>query len=185
MFDTGVSAVLPDHISINDTYFQGIYRNVKTCTHCNNISFTFEPFFHIRILPVSNIDAAIGNVFKEYYFEGYCEKCNSVNKHIFSSTVYDHPRVLFILVDRYTLSSSYSRSRRDCRKIGLENTLDLHGQRYRLSGIINHLGTCVDSGHYIACVERSGTLYTCNDSLVHKINSFPKQSSDVYLLFFY
>ena len=184
IFDIGISAVLPGHNSITDTYFQGIYRNVKTCTICNKNSFSFEHFFHIRILPLINVKTALGNTFRETSFERYCEHCNSVNKHILSCTVYDHPRVLLVLVDRYTQSSSYSRSRRDCREIKMENILDLHGQRYKLSGIVKHLGTSVDSGHYIACGERNGSLYTCNDSVVHRIKNFPEQSCDVYLLFF-
>ena len=89
-----------------------------------------------------------------------------------------------VLVDRYTQSSSYSRSRRGCRAIEMDDILELHGQRYKLSGIVKHLGTSVDSGHYIACVERKGSLYICNDSVVHKIKNFPKQSFDVFLLFF-
>ena len=71
---------------------------------------------------------------------------------------YDHPRVLMVLVDRYTQSSSYSRSRRDCRVIEMDNILDLHGQRYKLSGIVKHLGTSVDSGHYIGCKRISFRL---------------------------
>ena len=104
--------------------------------------------------------------------------------NIFSCTVYDHPRVLLVLVDRYTQSSSYARSRRDCRKIVVENVLELHGQRYILGGMIMHLGTSVNSGHYIACVERGGILYSCNDLVVRRMDSFPLQSCDAYLLFF-
>ena len=68
--------------------------------------------------------------------------------------------------------------------MNLDSILDLHEQRYKLSGIVKHLGTSVDSGHYIACVERNGSLYTCNNSVVHRIKNFPEQSCDVYLLFF-
>ena len=66
----------------------------------------------------------------------------------------------------------------------MDNILDLHGQRYKLRSIVKHLGTSVDSGHYIACVERNGSLYTCNDSVVLRIKNFTEQSCDVYLLFF-
>ena len=166
------------------TYFQGIYRNVETCTICSKDFFWFDYFSHISIQPLRNIKTAISNSFRDTSFERYCKNCDSVQKHVSSCIVYDHPRVLMVMVDRYTESSSYSRSRRDCREIKIENILDLHGQRYKLSGIVKHLGTSVDSGHYIACVERNGSLYTCNDSVVHRIKNFPEQSSEVYLLFF-
>ena len=110
--------------------------------------------------------------------------CGLVSKHIFSCTIYDHPRVLFVSVNRYTLSSSYARARKDCRKIRMDEVMELYGQRYRLGGIITHLGASVDSGHYTACVERNGALYTCSDSVVQKTKSFPSQSFDVYLLFY-
>ena len=50
--------------------------------------------------------------------------------------------------------------------------------------MVRHLGTSVVSGNYIACVERSGSIYICNDSVVYRNESFPEQSCDVYLLFF-
>ena len=184
IFDTGISVFLPNHVSINDTYFQGIQRNVKTCTNCNNTSLSFDHFFNIKILPMNDLNLALANAFKDNSFESHCLNCNSLCKHIISCTVYDHPRVLLVLVDRYTMSASYARSRRDCRKIKVASTLDLHGQKYKLGGIIMHLGTSVDSGHYIACVQRQGDLYICNDSVVHKVKSIPQQSGDAYLLFF-
>ena len=66
----------------------------------------------------------------------------------------------------------------------MDDELDVHGQRYKISGSVKHLGTSVDSGHYIACVERNGSWYTCNDLVVHRIKTFPEQSCDVYLLFY-
>ena len=89
-----------------------------------------------------------------------------------------------VVVERYAESFSYSRIRKDCRVIGMPDELDLHGQRYRLGGIMEREGESTDSGHYFACVHRKSNLYKCCDSVVHRIKSFPEQSCEVYLLFF-
>ena len=68
--------------------------------------------------------------------------------------------------------------------IGVVENLDLHGQNYKLGGIIMHLGASVFSGHYTVYVKRKGVLYTCNDSVVQKVQRLPEQSKDAYLLFF-
>ena len=184
IFDTGISAVLPNHASINDTFMQGLYKKTKTCTKCKNTTLIFDPFAEIRIFPGSNVDKAITEAVKDDILECFCLHCNSENRHLISRTVYDHPRVLLVLVDRYTQSSSYARHRRNCSKLGLKYTLDLHGERYKLAGTIKHLGTSVSSGHYIACVWRHNTWYICNDSVVQKMESLPEQCGDTYLLFF-
>ena len=184
IFDTGTSAVLPNHFSISDTYLQGIYKKIKTCTKCNNTTLSFETFAEIRIFPVGNIDKAIAGTVKDEPVECFCLYCKSNNRHLISRTVHDHPRVLLVLVDRYTQSSSYARHRRNCSILGLKYSLNLHGQNYRLGGIIKHLGASVSSGHYIAYVLKDDNWYSCNDSRVQKIESLPEQCVDSYLLFF-
>ena len=74
--------------------------------------------------------------------------------------------------------------RRNCSILGLKYSLNLHGQNYRLGGIIKHLGASVSSGHYIACVLKDDNWYSCNDSRVQKIESLPEQCVDSYLLLF-
>ena len=184
IFDSGISAVLPNHLSINDTYFQGIHKNMKTCSNCKTTKLSCEPFFHVKIFPGSNINTALNNTFKDDILECLCVHCNSVTKHINSTTIYDHPRVLIVLVDRYAVSSLYARPIRDSRKVVVDNILDMHGQRYELGGIIIHLGTSVNSGHYISCVVIHGEWYICNDSMIQKVKSLPEKSGDAYLLFF-
>ena len=185
IFDEAICIFLPNLTGLKDTYFQGFYKTVKVCTNCNNTSVNFDPFCQIRITPTENVKKAIEDTFINQNFKCHCVDCGSVNKQIFSCTIYDHPRVLLIFIDRYTQFSPYMESRRDCGNMLIENVLELNGQIYRLGGIIMHLGTAVNSGHYIACVERGGILYICNDSVVHPIESFPLQSCEAYMLFFF
>ena len=98
--------------------------------------------------------------------------------------VYDHPRVLFILIDRYTQSSVHATPRRDCRTVSLKNTLNFQGRIYKLSCIIQHMGITLDSGHYIAWVKRNESWYVRNDRLVQMIRSLPDHSGNAYMLFY-
>ena len=143
-----------------------------------------EKFFHVEILPGSDINTALNNSYKEDSSECLCTVCNSVNKHIISRTIFDHPRVLLVLVKRYANSSSYARSTRDCRKVLVGNTLDILGQKYTLGGCVVHRGASVNKGHYISCVMIQGQWYVCNDSSIQKVRSLPDESRDAYLLFF-
>ena len=115
-----------------------------------------------------------------------CTNCKnkSINKHINSRTIFDHPRVLLVLKKRYTNSSSYARSTRDCRKLVVGNTLDIHGQKYTLGGFVVHRGATANKGHYISCVMIQGQWYICNDSSIQEVRSLPDESGDAYLLFF-
>ena len=101
-----------------------------------------------------------------------------------STAIFDHPRVLLVLVKRYANSSSYARSTRDRRKIVVGNTLDIHGQKYALGGFVVHRGASLSKGHYISCVMIQGQWYICNDSSIQKVRSLPDESGDAYLLFF-
>ena len=179
-----MSAVIPNCNGVTETYFQGIYKTVKTCSSCNNSCLTFNHFFHIKIVPKDNTTLAIAEALKDYCFDSQCSHCNSVCKHFISCTIYDHPRVLFLLIDRYTQSSSYARARRDLGRIFVEHDINLFGNKYELSGIVLHLGTTVNSGHYIAYIKRDGYWFICNDTNVQSVKSLPDPSGEAYLLFY-
>ena len=77
IFDTGISAFLPNQAGINDTFFQGIYKIVKYCTNCKNTALNFEHFFHIRVFPTNiGINTAIANAFRDETFDFHCANCN-------------------------------------------------------------------------------------------------------------
>ena len=160
IFDAGRSVFLPDHRSIKNTYFQGWYKVVQTCTNCNHTFSYLDDFVEIRVLPSKSAKTAIINELKDDRRDCHCVNCGSITKQIFSFTIFDHPRLLFVLISRYKFSDSYARPRKDCSRMVINDFIELHGQRYTLGGIITHEGASVNSGHYTACVEREGVLYT-------------------------
>jgi ubiquitin carboxyl-terminal hydrolase 22/27/51 len=61
-----------------------------------------------------------------------------------------------------------------------QNELD----RYRLVGIINHMGTHVSSGHYTAHVFLNGEWWNANDSEIFKLKSLSHESRKATMLFY-
>ena len=103
---------MPDSDSIFNTYFQGILRTSRTCLNCKSDTLNYETFDHLKVLLQSCIIKAIYNSLKNTR-DCFCNNCSSLRKHLSSSVIYDHPGVLLVLIKRYSVSSSYSRSRRN------------------------------------------------------------------------
>ena len=108
----------------------------------------------------------------------------------YSSFLETTPKVLIILLNRGTGIQF---------KIKLEFTTELDisqyvnqnngGIKYKLIGVITHLGESGASGHFIAhCLSPiDNQWYTYNDAIVSKIDDFQKQIIDLgmpYLLFY-
>ena len=187
MFDTGINAILPNS-RFYDSYYQGLYKVVKTCINCNNRDICFEPFHDIKVQPCNDTKSAlkkalvtIQNEMPSSYF---CIYCDSISNHNTSCTVFDHPRILLVFLDRHTFSSSHRRARRNNGKITVDTRIDFSGTTYELRGIINHLGASVTSGHYTAFVYRNNAWYECDDARIQKLETLPNPSSNAYLLFY-
>ena len=106
-FDSGISAITPQCSSMYNTYFQGFLKTYRTCTLCKKENLIFEPFYDIEVIPGCVLTKAIENSFKGIV-QVYCTNCDYTCDHLSSSIIYDHPRVLLVLVKRYSLSSSHS-----------------------------------------------------------------------------
>lgn len=53
---------------------------------------------------------------------------------------------------------------------------------YRPTAIISHIGSSINTGHYVCHVNRNGHWYTFNDSKVLRNNSIPTGNGYIYLL---
>ena len=120
----------------------------------------------------------------------YCNKCNGMSNAHYTSFLETAPKVLILLLNR-GVGIQF--------KIKLEFTTELditkyinqkNGNiKYKLVGVITHLGESGSGGHFIAhCLSPiDGKWYTYNDAMVNKIDDFQKQIIDLgmpYLLFY-
>ena len=120
----------------------------------------------------------------------YCNKCNQMSNANYNTILTTAPKVLILLLNR-GVGIQF--------KIKLEFTTELditkyinqkNGNiKYKLLGVITHLGESGAGGHFIAhCLSPiDNEWYTYNDAMVNKIDDFQKQIIDLgmpYLLFY-
>ena len=121
----------------------------------------------------------------------YCNKCNQMADANYVSTLETAPKILILLLNRGTGLQF---------KVKLEFTeiLDIskyvsqqngNGVKYKLIGVITHLGLSGEDGHFIAhCLSPiDKKWYTYNDAIVHEIKDYQKEIIDLgmpYLLFY-
>ena len=108
------------------------------------------------------------------------------------------PQNLVFHLQRFAISSMGARSARyskDHTHIQIPLTLDLAhvalgsaggGQRYRLTGMVVHEGTSVDSGHYIAVVRYGGAgpWWCASDTAVRPVSATSLSAFNPYLVFY-
>ena len=120
----------------------------------------------------------------------YCNNCRQMSSAEYTSYLTTAPKVLILLLNRGTGIQF---------KIKLEFTTELDitnyvnekkgNIKYKLIGVITHLGESGESGHFIAhCLSPiDEKWYTYNDSIVKEIGDFQKEIIDLgmpYLLFY-
>ena len=142
---------------------------------------------------VSIEDCFIYNEKKEFFKDAnqiYCNHCHQMSNAEYFSTLTTNPKILILLLNR-GVGIQF--------KIKLEFTTELDisrfvnfndkSRKYKLIGVITHLGESGAGGHFIAhCLSPvDGEWYTYNDAIVNKCDNFQKKIIDLgmpYLLFY-
>ena len=142
---------------------------------------------------VSIEDCFIYNEKKEFFKDAnqiYCNHCHQMSNAEYFSTLTTNPKILILLLNR-GVGIQF--------KIKLEFTTELDisrfvnfndkSRKYKLIGVITHLGESGAGGHFIAhCLSPvDGEWYTYNDAIVSKCDNFKKNIIDLgmpYLLFY-
>ena len=178
MNNYGIINIFPNNV-MNNTVNQNMNNNPKLQKLNNNIVDIMDCFEYNQ---------------KQDLFQGndqiYCNKCNGMSNAYYTSYLETAPKVLILLLNR-GVGIQF--------KIKLEFTTELditkyvnqkNGNiKYKLVGVITHLGESGSGGHFIAhCLSPiDHQWYTYNDAIVSKIDDFQKQIIDLgmpYLLFY-
>ena len=117
----------------------------------------------------------------------YCNGCKAICDCIVSTNLVTGPEILILLLNR-------GNGKEFDIKIFFDEYLDLtkyieNGCKYKLMGVISHIGENGMGGHFIAYCKDPITKqwYKYNDSLVSKVENFKKEVIDFampYLLFY-
>ena len=117
----------------------------------------------------------------------YCNKCKAIIDCITWTNLVTGPEILILLLNR-------GKGKEFDIKIIFDEDLDLtkyieNGCKYKLMGVISHLGESGMGGHFIAYCKDPITKkwYKYNDSLVNEVTNFKEEVIDFampYLLFY-
>jgi len=167
--------------------YYGQTKNSVHCLTCKNNKFVFEDFSSINLnVPLEN--SSIINLFVKYLEKElheqenlyFCETCNSLNPYEKKINLYKLPKVLIIVLKRYT-----SNGTKILADIEIDETLvikeSISGtiKKYHLKGIINHFGNLYN-GHYTNFIHNCAWL-NIDDERV-KMDNY--DSKNAYILFY-
>ena len=110
-----------------------------------------------------------------------CEDCES-NEFIMKRKIKKFPTVLILHLKRFIYDSdSFVKIE---RQISMEMIVELFGHRFELKSVVSHLGSSIDSGHYICDIFHDSMHYRVDDdkiSTIAETDDLPTKNS--YILF--
>ena len=165
-----------------DLYFCGIYRKKFTCKNCQNDNIFFENFHKFTVQPSEKI----GFMFDTNQTDCMnitCDKCHLQNMQNIINNIQEHPRILMLQINRFSVSSAHQRNRKNNQPFAIQDKVRFGLVDYNLFGVIEHHGVSVDGGHYTCFVLHGQHWYMCSDTAVSKV-VLPCDSKNAYLLFF-
>ena len=120
----------------------------------------------------------------------YCDICKNQFPATFTTTIYNAPEVLIIVLNRGT-GNQYKTKLKFDLQLNLTNYLEdkNSGYMYELIGLVTHMGESGGSGHFIATCKTpiDKNWYQYNDDLVFPVTNFNQQMIDYatpYILFY-
>lgn len=139
------------------TPFQGSLKSVVKCSKGHN-SVTTEPFLNIT-LEIQNC-GTLNNAFKQFFaasppIKNYmCDKCNKrvdVTKQYFWDSM---PEYLVVHLNRFDRFANKIN-----KHVEIDHMTKINGVDYQLYGMVEHLGSRIDFGHYMAYVLSNNKVW--------------------------
>lgn len=192
-----------EHLGVSKSFFEDVFgfqvRISRTCRACNTQLHTYEQQ-KILVVPIINTAGVntvpdmnatlLGNFFQEEEVEALCEVCrqNTMNQREFG--LQTAPNILIIALARFVRDSrDPTKFVKDFSKVDLQQDLDLKScipnerpLKYKLIGVINHLGSTIQCGHYTATCKNpaDGKWYNYDDANVTPTEA-PLNSESCYV----
>ena len=92
-----------------------------------------------------------------------------------------NPNILMIVINRFNF---VNHAGKDSSSIKLDSKLIHNSISYDLFGSLRHLGSSVDSGHYVTDLFYQNCIYICNDRKISKLDDIKQYSNDAYIVFY-
>lgn len=176
--------------------FGGTLRNQIRCTECMEVFINYERIRELNLglrmrkrdVSTLSMDELLGDYFSIETFSQYeCKKCKRKTQAQRSTRVLRAPNVLLVQLKRFTSFGSKIRT-----PVNVELTLRLDRFMYQagdccpyqLTAVIEHMGSGIDHGHYIAMVRGfdGKTWHLFDDEESRPISQSTLQQRQAYLM---
>ena len=214
MFNNFARNFMAENKSIISDLFYGINCNITQCGGCNTCTFNYQTYFFI-VFPLEEVRKyKFGNQFYNLNYNNnlvsiydcfnfdqritimngqnsmYCNYCKNTYNSSMRTILTTGPEILILLLNRgkgieYNVKINFHSILDLTNYIEYKNT----GCKYKLIGVITHMGESGMSGHFIAyCLDPiSNGWHKYNDSTVTQVNDFQNEIINYarpYLLFY-
>jgi ubiquitin C-terminal hydrolase len=114
----------------------------------------------------------------------YCGKCNTSRDGKSINKICISPKIMIIFLDR-GLNNRFMCDVDFPDELDINNYLETKGNKYKLIGVIEHLGQSGETGHFIAnCKHFNGEWYIFSDSTIYPTKNNYNKYGIPYLLFY-
>jgi len=114
----------------------------------------------------------------------YCGKCNTSRDGKSINKICISPKIMIIFLDR-GLNNRFMCDVDFPEELDINNYLETKGNKYKLIGVIEHLGQSGETGHFIAnCKHFNGEWYIFSDSSIYPTKNNYNKYGIPYLLFY-
>lgn len=201
--------------SLITEYMQGLFMKTTRCNDCHHTSRAFDGFtfltVYIQESGAQTLQNALAQQYKPEHLSDYtCEQCKKKGNVEQKTDLCRLPPYLIIQLARFRQGGKVRTKIQF--PIGSANILDmtpycippdpateagipnldtgLKGPfKYNCYGIIKHIGSNIDSGHYVAIAQSEGengkkSWHTFNDKVVTESTSSEMDSNEPYILFY-
>ena len=175
--------------------FFGQYLSIIRCLDCNYESYTFDPFSIIQ-LSINEGDDNLDDCFQKFVLSEKldddcmfkCDKCHSLNNSEKKILLWKSPNILIIQLKRFNYMTNskidtfieYPTNNLDINKY-IEG-YDKNNSLYKLYGIIEHISSYMNGGHYVAHIKNSNNKwYTYDDESISEINDINKKQAYILI----
>ena len=114
----------------------------------------------------------------------YCGKCNTSRDGKSINKICISPKIMTIFLDR-GLNNRFMCDVDSPEELDINDYLETKGNKYKLIGVIEHLGQSGETGHFIAnCKHFNGEWYIFSDSSIYPTKNNYNKYGIPYLLFY-
>ena len=206
MFNNFAQKFASENKSIISDLFFGINCNITQCNECQTNLYNYQIYFFIEfpleevckfknniflnnpvtIYDCFDYDRKVNLMFDENSM--YCSYCKQNTNCKMYTILTTGPEILILLLNR---GKGIEFNVKIMEDLDLSNYIELKntGVKYKLIGVITHIGKCDSSGHFIAfCkdpITHSWNKY--NDDIVSEVNDFQNEVINFakpYILFY-